>query len=482
MRAFAARGVVVNAVFNTGLGLLSLLQSFIVAALLTRSQFGVWGVLIVSLGVLARLKVIGIADKYIQQDEPDQQLAFQKAFTLEAMITAAAIVPLTLALPVLAVVYGHWKLIAPGVVLITVLAADALQAPFWLLYRDMRFVRQRTLQAIEPLLAFVTTIVLAIAGAGYWSLAVGVAVGAWGGAITAIVTCPYEIRWRYDPGTLRAYGSFSGPIFLTTASSIVMANATMIATNTHLGLAGAGAVALAGTITAFTTRLDDVLGSTLYPAICAIQTRADLLRESFVKANRLALMWAMPFGVSLALFAPDLVKFAIGEKWRPAVGLLQITGVVAALNHIGFNWDDYFKARSQTRPLGVASVASTVVLLAVGLPLLFTHGLTGLAIGIAASASCSVILRWWYLSRLFNGLGFVPHALRAILPTVPAVLAVLLMRAVESGSRAGEVALAEVLVYALVTAGATWSLEGPLLSEVLGYLRRTSRRAVATSS
>src|SRR5581483_2613198 len=272
------------------------------AALLTRSQFGVWGVLIVSLGVLARLKVIGIADKYIQQDEPDQQLAFQKAFTLEAMITAAAIVPLTLALPVLAVVYGHWKLIAPGVVLITVLAADALQAPFWLLYRDMRFVRQRTLQAIEPLLAFVTTIVLAIAGAGYWSLAVGVAVGAWGGAITAIVTCPYEIRWRYDPGTLRAYGSFSGPIFLTTASSIVMANATMIATNAHLGLAGAGAVALAGTITAFATRLDDVLGSTLYPAICAIQTRADLLRESFVKANRLALMWAMPFGVSLALF------------------------------------------------------------------------------------------------------------------------------------------------------------------------------------
>ena len=41
----------------------------------------------------------------------------------------------------------------------------------------------------------------------------------------------------------------------------------------------------------------------MYPAICAVQDRLELLRESFVKSNRLALMWAMPFGVGIALFA-----------------------------------------------------------------------------------------------------------------------------------------------------------------------------------
>ena len=89
LRAFAARGVLVNSVFDIGLGALSLVQGLIVAALLTRSDVGVWGVLVVSLGVLARLKLVGIGDKYIQQQEADQELAFQKAFTLEVLMATA---------------------------------------------------------------------------------------------------------------------------------------------------------------------------------------------------------------------------------------------------------------------------------------------------------------------------------------------------------------------------------------------------------
>ena len=471
MRAFAARGVIVNSIYNVGLGVLSLLQGFIVAALLTRADIGVWGVLVVSLGVLARLKLIGIGDKYIQQDEADQELAFQKAFTLEVLMTTATIIPLALVLPLIALIYGHWELIPPGIVLLTVLAADALQAPFWLFYRRMEFVRQRTLQSIEPVVAFVVTIALASAGAGYWALAVGVAAGAWAGAVIALISSPYAMRWRYDRGSLRVYASFSGPIFVTTLSSVVLANATMIATNAHLGLAGAGAVSLAATITAFTTRVDDVIGSTLYPAICAIQNRVELLRESFVKANRLALMWAMPFGVGLALFASDLVRYGIGEKWRPAVGLLQITGLVAAVNHIGFNWDDYFKARSNTRPLAVSTVISTIVLLAVGLPLLFVDGLTGLGIGIAAGALSNLALRAWYLSTLFRGFEFMRHALRAILPTLPAVAVVLLIRVLAGAPHSAAMAAAELAAYIVVTIVATWRAEGALLNEVLGYLR-----------
>jgi O-antigen/teichoic acid export membrane protein len=287
--------------------------------------------------------------------------------------------------------------------------------------------------------------------------------------------CPYRLRWRYDRGALRLYAAYSGPILIATVCSIVLANATMIATNAHLGLAGAGAVALAGTITAFTTRLDDLVGTTIYPAICAVQDRLDLLRESFVKANRLALMWAMPFGIAIALFAPDLVRFGIGQKWHPAVTLLQITGLVAAISHVGFNWDDYFRARSNTLPLAVAGVLSTVALLAVGLPLLFAHGLTGLAVGIGAGAGVNLLVRAWYVTRLFDGLGFLRHALRAVLPTIPAVAVVLLIRALESGSRSKAAAFGELAAYIAVTVVATAVVERRLLGEVVGYLKPRAR-------
>jgi O-antigen/teichoic acid export membrane protein len=472
LRAFTARGVIINTAFDLGISALNLVRGFILAALLTRSEYGIWGVLVVSLGVLARLKVIGISDKYIQQQEPDQELAFQKAFTLELLMTGAAMVPIAAALPLIAVVYGHWELVPPGLVLITVLAAGALQSPLWVYYRTMDFVRQRSLAAFEPVVGFVVAVGLAIAGAGYWALAIGVVAGAWAGAIAAVSMSPYQLRWRYDKGALRLYAAFSGPIFIATACSVLLANGTAIASNAHLGLAAVGAVALAGNITAFTNRVDDLVSGTLYPAICAMQDRLDLLRESFVKSNRLALMWAMPFGAGLGLFSSDLVHFVIGEKWHPAVALLEVTGVVAAISHIGFNWDDYFRARSDTKPIAVASVASTVTMLGLGIPLLFAHGLTGLAVGIAVGAAVHLAFRAFYLTRLFEGFAFVRHAARAVLPTLPAIAVVLIVRALHSGRQSAAMAVTELAAYLLVTVGATWAIERDLLREAVGYVLR----------
>src|SRR3712207_7244809 len=48
---------------------------------------------------------------------------------------------------------------------------------------------------------------------------------------------------------------------------------------------------LATTISQFSNRVDDVVTDTLYPAICAVKDRRELLFESFWKSNRLALLW-----------------------------------------------------------------------------------------------------------------------------------------------------------------------------------------------
>src|SRR5205807_3712989 len=113
-----------------------------------------------------------------------------------------------------------WQLVAPGLVLITVMIASALQAPIWIYYRRMHFVRQRSLMAIEPLVAFVVAVVLAIAGAGYWALTLGVVAGAWSAAIAAIVSSPYSLRWRYEGGSLKLYVAFSAPILVATVCSV----------------------------------------------------------------------------------------------------------------------------------------------------------------------------------------------------------------------------------------------------------------------
>jgi O-antigen/teichoic acid export membrane protein len=340
----------------------------------------------------------------------------------------------------------------------------------------MEFTRARSLQAIDPVVGFTVTVGLAIAGAGYWALVGGTIAGAWAGAILAVKMSPYPLRWRYERAVMRIYFDYSWPLFVSNLCVIVLANSGGIATNAKLGLAGVGVVGLASTVTQFSTRLDDIISGTLFPAICAFKDRIDLLRESFAKVNRLALMWAMPFGVGIALFVGDLVHHVLGDRWAPAIGLLQITGVVAAVAHIGFNWDDYYRAEGDTKPIMATQIGTTIAFVAAGVPLTLAFGLRGLGIGIAFQSLVGLFFRAYYLRKLFHGFGFLRHAVRAIVPTVPAVGAVLLARLAEHGARTLPLALAEFASYLLITAGATWLMEDRLLAEAIGYMLERPRR------
>jgi O-antigen/teichoic acid export membrane protein len=470
LREHAARGTMISTGFLIALSLLQLIRGFALAHFLTREDYGVWGLLAVSLGTLLWLKQIGIGDKYIQQNDPDQEVAFQKAFTLELAFSTASMVVLAAALPIFALVYGHWQILAPGLVVLAVLPAGALQAPLWIYFRNMDFIAQRVLQAIDPVVGFAVAMGFAIAGAGYWALAAGVVAGAWSAAIAAMIVSPYKLRLRFDRGTFRSYASFSWPLFVANGSGMIIAQSAILVGNGKLGLAGIGVLALASNITQLANRVDGLVTGTLYPAICAVRDKVDLLKESFVKSNRLALMWAVPFGLSLTLFAGDLVHFLLGDKWKAAIVLLQVYGATEAIGHIGFNWDAYMRATDRTRPLAVAGLASMITWVVLGIPLLLMYGLNGLAAGVVLQTLANLVARAYFLADLFQGFDYLSHSIRAFVPSVPAVLAVLAVRAVESGHRTLGIAALELGVYVVVTVAVTWWTEKRLLREALGYV------------
>ena len=471
VRSEAARGAAIYALFTVALGVLSLVKGFILAGFLSRSAYGIWGVLVVSLSTLLWVKQAGVGDKFVQQDEPDQEAAFQQAFTLELALTGACVVVIAIALPILVLIYDLPQLVLPGIVIMAALLISVLQAPLWVYYRRMEFRRQRMLAAVDPIVEFVVSVALAIAGAGYWAFVGGLAAGVTAASLVAVWNSPFKLRLRYERGALRSYWSFSGPLLVAGGAAFVMAWSAVIAAKLDLGVAAVGVIALADNITAFSERVDDVVTGALYPAICAVTDQIELLYESLVKSNRLALMWAVPFGVAITLFCPDLVRFGIGERWRPAITMLQLYGVTAALNHIGFNWTAYFRAIGRTRPIAVVTVAATVAFLVAGIPLLLTLGLRGFALGIVIQALVALAFRAYYLQQLFPGFDFLAHAARSFLPTVPATALVLVARLLESGRRTLLEAVCELVAYAVVTAAFTWLLESSLLREAIGHLR-----------
>jgi len=469
LRVRAARGTMVTAGFEVGLHALSFLKGFVIAAFLTRTEYGLWGILVVTIGTLTWLKEVGISEKFVQQKEPDQRAAFQKAFTFDLAANLVLMTLMLALLPLFALLYDQWELIPPGLVIVATLPAYSLRAPAWIYYRDMRYARQRLLEAVDPVVAFVVSIACAIAGLGYWSLVIGLFCGAWAAAVVAIAVSPHALRWRWDAATARSYFSFSWPLFVASASGLLIPQVAALAGNAFVGLAGVGALALAATISNYTDKVDQVITWTLYPAITRVSDRLDLMFEAFVKTNRLTLMWGLPFGVGVALFADDLVSYGIGDEWEPAIGIIQAFGLIAALNHIGFNWSAFYRARGDTRPLAVWAPIVLAAFLAFALPGMIFWGLDGFAVGMALMALVSLIVRTVYLRRLFRGFRMLPHAVRAVAPTIPAVAVVLLARLLVDDRNLG-IALGELGLYLAVTAAATMYLERDLLREVVGYL------------
>jgi O-antigen/teichoic acid export membrane protein len=471
LRQHTARGTIINGTFRVSLAGLTLLRRTAVAAFLTPKELGIWGAVLITVMTLMYLKNSAISGKYIQQSEQDQEAAFQKAFTFEVTVTTAFLLVTGALLPLFAVLYDNSAIILPGLVLLLAGVGGALQAPTWIFYRRMDFFRQRVIESVDPIVGFVATIALAIAGFGYWCLVLGLVIGSWAGAIVALIACPYKIRPRMDRTSVRDYFSFSWPLFIAGLSAIVIAQGSVLAGVHAVGIAGVGAISLAASLTAFSTGVDSIVTDTLYPAVCAVQNRTALLYEVFVKSNRIALMWGMSFGLGVTLFASDLVHFVLGDRWEPAIFLLQAMGVVVAVNQLGFNWAAFLRARNETRPIAVVSVVTALSFLAITVPLLFALGLHGWAIGMLGMTVVSVAVRSYYLARLFSGFQMLRHALRAIAPSVPAVLVVLGLRALEPAGRGPGTALIEFALYAGVTIGATILFERALLREILSYLR-----------
>jgi O-antigen/teichoic acid export membrane protein len=470
LRSRTARGTLINAGFLLGTNALQLVKGLAVASFLSTTAYGTWGLLMAAFTTLLTLAAVGVDDKYIQQDDPDQVRAFEIAFTLQTLLGLALLAGMLVGMPGFALLYGRPAMIAPGLAFALAIPALVLQMPLWVHYRRMDFLRQRSLQAIDPVISLVAVLGLAIAGLGVWALVLGELIGTWSAAVVIVSVSPYRLRFRWDRGALREYVRFSWPLFVGALSTVLMIQVPVALTSRLLGVAAVGALALAANISQFTTRVDDVVTQALYPAVCAVKDRTDLLYESFWKSNRLALLWAAPLGAGAALFADDFVHTVIGAKWHFAVPLIMAYGVTAALNQIGFNWTAFLRARGDTRPIAIVNTFALLATLALAVPLLILDGLTGFAVGFGGAAALTVAARLWHLRRLFPHLPLLGHVAGGIGPTLPAVAAVLILRVLHPGTDTAVWAAAEALLYALVATAATLLWQGKILRESVGYL------------
>ena len=165
MRVRTAKGVLINTAFRVGSRSSASLRNVAFAIFLTQEEYGLWGLILTTLITIAFLKQIGISDKFVQQREPDQEAAFQKAFSLELAYSGIFYVFAVVAIPVYAI-----RHLRPARRVPAGAGALALAARLRLPVADLDLLQAHgvrpaaALEAIDPLVTTVVTIGLLVAG------------------------------------------------------------------------------------------------------------------------------------------------------------------------------------------------------------------------------------------------------------------------------------------------------------------------------
>jgi O-antigen/teichoic acid export membrane protein len=472
LRSRTIRGVAINAAFLIVVEAAALAQGLIVARILGPRELGLYGIVSITVITLIALKRVGIDEAYVQQDERDQEREFQIAFTLELGLSALLALLIAITAPILALAYDESRLLPLALALTYLPIAFALQAPLWIFFRRMDFIRQRSLQSVVPIVTFVVTIPLAVAGVGVWSIVIGAFAGNLASVLLSIRLSPYRLAIRFDRSSARRYFSFSWPIFVVTVGGLVMAQGQILAFKLDRGLAAAGFVALAVGLTRYADRADQVVSPTIYPAICAVRDRARTLEELFVAAVRATAVWSLGFGALLVLFAPDLVHFVLGDKWDGAIVLLQGLGAAAAIYQLGYSWIAFARGMGRPRPPALEAVVAVTIFGAAAIPLLLVIGPTEYVIAIAASSVAILAVRAYFVRRLLPGVDLGRLLVRCAWPVAAAAAAALALRlALGGGERTAAQAVAELLLFLVVYVAVTAAAERSLIAE----LRRGTR-------
>ncbi len=473
LRRRTVRGAVTTGAFLVLIDGLVLVQGLIVTRLLGPDAIGLYGVVSTTVISLISLKRVGIDEQFVQQEEPDQEQEFQYAFTLEVGLSVAMALVILLGSPLVAAIYRDHRLTGLMASLAYLPLAFALQAPLWVYFRRMDYRRQRSLQAIQPVVSFFVTVPLAAGtGLGVWSLIVGQVAGYVVAVAAAVLSSPYRMRFRYSKVVALRYLRFSTPILLATIATMVLLQGQILAIKLHDGLAAAGFITLAVTLTRYIDRADQIITATIYPAICAIQNQTQALRELYLKSNRATLMWVLPYAGGIVLFSPDLVHFVLGHSWQPAIVLLQGLAIVGVITQLGFNWFSFYRAHGEPGPQTLEAVITTTSFLVLAIGGLLLDGFDGFVIGRILAALVGLGVRSVFIARL---IGDVP--LRAMLaPTLPplaaATLLALALRAVLwGGHRPLGQAIAELVLFSGTYLVCTFRRERELLVELTGALR-----------
>jgi len=315
--------------------LLSFATTVLVARILVPADFGVMalaGMFIATAGLLAEMGLGGAIVQFRDLDRRELNTCFWITVTLAAIAYAV----LSLGASVIATWFAVPRLAEVLPVLALGLPVNACTVVSGSLLRK-RLALDRVSQA-EIIGAVVTLPVMlccALAGLGVWTLVIGSLVG-WvvrGAVIFAFA--PWLPGLRIGGERAKEVIHFSLTTLGITMLWAIREQSDVAVIGKITGQVTVGLYSMAKDLAMLpTAKISSVVFLLSSPMMAELQTDIAAMRRAFFRAVRLTASIALPASAGMALVADDMVAVLLGPKWLPAVRVLRLLCLYAAVRAV----------------------------------------------------------------------------------------------------------------------------------------------------
>jgi len=324
---WAGAGNVIKAALTFGL-------SILLARLLDPSHYGLIGVVMAFVNILLVIQDAGFGQAVVYFNETEETLpTYHTVTVLSGVAMAALTVPFG---PALAWFYGmpELTLLAP-VLGLSLIFGGLRSVPQGLLMKELRFKALAVVETVAGVAAGVAAVLLALAGAGVWSLVANILLGA---GLQTLLTCrlrPGRYTRRWKPEVIRRVLDYGLPLTGSRILWQLYLNSDALIIGKVLGQTPLGYYSYALRLARFMSeRVFGIVNRVSFPSFASMKDdRPRLVAHWHLLTEALGLL-QFPAMLALAMNAEDFVLVVLGEKWLPAALPLRLLCAAEAIRSV----------------------------------------------------------------------------------------------------------------------------------------------------
>ncbi len=407
--------------------LLYLIKIIVLARLLSPSDFGLFGIALLSLSALETFSQTGF-DRALIQKRGDIKSYLNSAWTIEIIRGIIIAMILFFISSYVATFFNAPKVISIlRIIGLAVIIKSLTNIAIVYFQKELEFKKFFKYQFLGAFFDAFVTIGIAVVFQSVWALVIGLLAGNLVKLIMSYKIDPYRPKLEFDLLKLKELWGFGKWVLGSSMLVFLVTHGDDIFVGKLLGITALGFYQMAYLISnAPATEISNIISQVAFPAYSKLQNNISRFRDACLKTLQFMLLLSFPIASIIFVLGYDFVIIFLGKKWIPIAPIMQVLIIAGLMRSIAIIFGYAFYAlRKPKIDTKIQTIRFFILSISI-YPFAVNWGMLGIAYSVLLSIFVSSVISVINIV-IITECGVKKISKAIILPTINGIIMILFL-------------------------------------------------------